>query len=65
MATHAIPARENIAAEKPSAVDSYDGLLADVMSEMNAELSKMSGPDREEAIGEIHAIAENVRKRQV
>lgn len=64
MATHAIPARENSATEKAGTADSYDGLLADVMSEMTIGLSKMSKPEREEAICEIHAIAENVRKRQ-
>ena len=64
MATHAIPAQESTAAAKPGIADSYDSLLADVMSEMNAGLSKMSGPEREEAVAEIHAIAENVRKRQ-
>ncbi len=64
MATHAIPAQESDATEKPGAADSYDSLLSDVMSEMTVGLAKMSPQDREEAIAEIHTIAKNVRKRQ-
>lgn len=64
MATHAIPARESTPTEKPGAADSYESLLADVMSEMTEGLSKMSRQEREEANEEIHTIAENVRKRQ-
>jgi hypothetical protein len=64
MATHAIPAQESTAAAKPGIADSYDSLLADVMCEMTPELSKMPRQERDEAVGEIHTIAENVRKRQ-
>jgi len=62
MAAHAISTREGIAAEKLPVADTYDSLLADVISEMNVGLSKMSKPERKEAIAGIHAIAENVRK---
>ena len=44
--------------------DSRETLLNDVMREMNAGLDGMKSTDRKRAIADIHAIAENVRKRQ-
>jgi hypothetical protein len=47
-----------------SPLDSPEKLLADVLREMDTSLSAMSDRDRENAVTEIHAIAENVRLRQ-
>ena len=45
--------------------DSREKLLKDVMREMNIGLDEMSPTERASAIANIHAIAENIRKRQV
>ena len=48
----------------PTSGDSYQSLLADVMREINDGLSEMPETERATAVAQIHAIAENVRKRQ-
>lgn len=64
MATHsATQQREDDVVASPSQ-DSYEKLLEDVTSEMDAGLSQMSARKRSKAVAEIHAIAENVRLRR-
>jgi len=64
LATHSITDIQNSKAPIPQSGDSYQNLLADVMREMNGGLSEMPEAERTSAIAQIHAIAENVRKRQ-
>jgi hypothetical protein len=58
------PKAKRLAATASQSKDSYEKLLNDVMSEVNAGLDKMSSDQRVRAIAEIHTIAENVRTRQ-
>ena len=55
----------NTAVKVAHSGDSRDKLLKDVMREINAGLEGMPPVDRKRAIKDIHAIAENVRQRQV
>jgi hypothetical protein len=64
MATHSITDVHDGKVTEPQPGDSYQNLLADVMSEVNSGLAEMPAAERSGAIAQIHAIAENVRKRQ-
>jgi hypothetical protein len=44
--------------------DSREQLLEDVLTEVNANLDRMSADDRSRAVKAIHSIAESVRSRQ-
>jgi hypothetical protein len=52
------------AANASQSGDSREQLISDVLREINAGIDEMPAGERTRAIADIHAIAENVRKRR-